>query len=50
LARKSEFVRLHIDSPASEAHSFTFQSQALFDGRISAQLNLAAGAQNAMPW
>src|SRR5438034_8405927 len=44
-----EFVRLHIDSPAAEAYTFAFQPQPLFDGRISAQLNLAACAQNAMP-
>jgi len=43
-------VRLHIDPPAAKSHTFRFQTQALFNGRIPAQLNLAAGAQNAMPW
>jgi len=49
VACKTEFVRFHIHPPSAEAHTFTFQPQPLFNGRISAQLNLAARAQNAMP-
>jgi hypothetical protein len=43
-ARKFEFVRLHIDSPAAEVNALGFQSQPLFESRIATQLNFSTGA------
>lgn len=47
--RKFEFVRFHIHLAAAEAHAFGFEPESLFHGRIAAQLDLAASAEDALP-
>jgi len=42
-------VTLHIHAATTENDVFTFQAQALFDGVISAELDLSAGSQDAVP-
>jgi hypothetical protein len=44
-----ELVGLHIHPPTPEAHTFRFQPQPLFDGVISAQFDLAACSEDALP-
>ena len=42
-------VALHVNAATTENDLFTFQTQALFDGVISAELDLSAGSQDAVP-
>lgn len=44
-----EFVERHADSAAAEGDAFGLQAQPLFDELIAAQLDLTAGAHDAMP-
>src|SRR5215469_15207440 len=44
-----EFVRLHIHPPPAEAHAFGLQTKSLLDGRIPAQFDFAAGAEDPVP-
>jgi hypothetical protein len=43
-------VSLHIHATSAKRYSFSFQAQALFDCRVSAELNFASGAQYPLPW
>jgi hypothetical protein len=43
------FVALHVNAAATKTDVFAFQSKALFDGVISAELDLSAGSQDAVP-
>ena len=43
------FVALHIHAAAAEDNFLTFEAKALFHGVIAAELDLAAGSQNALP-
>jgi hypothetical protein len=40
----------HIHTLAAKMHTFGFQSQPLFDGRIILQFDRAACAQHPLPW
>jgi hypothetical protein len=42
-------MQLHIDSAAAKAHSLRLQAEALLGSRITAQFDLSAGTQHAMP-
>ena len=42
-------MRVHVHSPPAKAHAFRFQSKALFEGRITAQLDFSARAEHALP-
>src|SRR6185437_6762920 len=46
---KLEFVSLHIDLATAEANALGFQSEALFEGRVAAQLDFSAGAEHTLP-
>ena len=46
---KLKLTLLHIHLPATKAHSLGFQPQALLDRRITAQLNLSARTEHALP-
>jgi hypothetical protein len=47
--RELVLVAFHVDAPTPESNAFTFEAKALFNGVISAQLDLPARAQDAMP-
>ena len=49
LRSELELVRLHVYAPPAEAHAFGFQPQPLFNRGIPTQLDLAAGAEHALP-
>jgi hypothetical protein len=49
LRSELELVRFHVHALPAEAHSFRFQAQPLFDGRIAAQLDLSACSEDALP-
>jgi hypothetical protein len=40
----------HIDAAAAEMHALGFEPEALFQGGVAPQLDLASSAQHAMPW
>jgi len=42
-------VGFHVHAASSEAHTFSFQAQTLFDGRVPTELDLAARAEHALP-
>jgi len=42
-------MRLHIHAPPAKAHTLRFQPEPLLHRRISAQLDLPASAQYALP-
>ena len=43
------FTLFHIDLPPTKAHALSFQSQALFDGGITSQLDFSPGAEDSLP-
>jgi hypothetical protein len=49
LRSESMLMRVHVHSPPAKAHAFRFQSKALFEGRITAQLDFSARAEHALP-
>jgi hypothetical protein len=42
-------MRFHIHFPSAKAHTFGLQPQALFNGGIAAQFDLATRSQNPLP-
>jgi hypothetical protein len=42
-------VRFHVDSSAAEAHALGFQAEALLDGGVAGEFDLAAGSKDALP-
>ena len=44
------FVELHVDAPATELHALHGETEALFSGGFAFELDLAAGADDALPW
>ena len=42
-------MRLHIHLPSAKSHAFGFKTEALLDGRISAQFDFSSRSQYALP-
>src|SRR5437867_1809645 len=48
-SRKYELMRLHVHAPPTKSNAFSFETQALFDGRVAAQFDLSTRAQHPVP-
>jgi hypothetical protein len=42
-------VKFHIDAAAAKGYAFGFKAKTLFEARFTAQFDLAAGAEHALP-
>ncbi len=46
---KHELMRLHVHAPSTKSNAFSFEAQALFDGRVAAQFDLSTRAKHPVP-
>jgi hypothetical protein len=46
---ESELMAAHVDLAAAECHTFCFKPEPLFDGGVSAQLDLSTCTEHPMP-